>query len=279
VTPLETSIAGLQSGMVDPLGQVVRYPLPSGACGIAWTDRTLNPNLFGCSKVSEACRGCYAEAMAVRLARFGQAGYQGATVSGHWTGRVSVGPVETAVAKIAKLPKKGGYCFVTSMSDILHDDVSTDFILACFEAMRSRPDWIFQVLTKRAERWDEIEECLSLTGWPVNVWPGVTVESNKHVSRLDHLPMLAQTTFASIEPMLDLPLIQRRHAPSWAICGGESGEGWRPIDWPSVYELRDRCAELGTAFFMKQAAAFNPKKDLSDVPADLRIREMPRVVA
>ena len=52
--------------------------------------------------------------------------------------------------------------------------------------------------------------------------------------------------------------------------------GW-PV--PDVYELRDRCREVGAAFFLKQGHGFAPRKDLGDVPADLRVREMPEVVS
>lgn len=34
---------------------------------IEWTEQTYNP-IIGCSKVSEGCKNCYAERMAVRLA-------------------------------------------------------------------------------------------------------------------------------------------------------------------------------------------------------------------
>lgn len=262
---------------------MTRYPLPSGACGISWCDITLNPGLFGCAKVSPACAHCYAESMAVRLGRMGQGDYALAVRDGRWTGRVTVAPVADAIARVLAVPRRrdGGlrYVFCTSMSDILHEDVPLDWIVALIGAMATRPDVIWQLLTKRAERWDEVEECLALGGWPANVWPGVTVESNEYRWRLDSLPLSAPTTFASIEPMLGVVDIERHHAPSWVIVGGESGEGWRLISWPHVYELRDRCAELGTAFFLKQAAGMRPRKDLGDVPADLRVREMPRRAA
>ena len=82
------------------------FPMPTGKCGIAWTDSTLNPGLFGCGKVSPACQNCYAEMMAVRLARMGNADYAGATVDGAWTGRVRVGPAETAAKRILAVPKR-----------------------------------------------------------------------------------------------------------------------------------------------------------------------------
>lgn len=262
---------------------ILRYPLPTGRCGIAWTDITLNPGLFGCGKVSPACRDCYAEMMAARLAHMGHGDYALAVRDGRWTGRVAVGAIADAVARVLAVPRRrdGGlrYVFVTSMSDILHEDVPLDWIVALVEAMSTREDVIWQLLTKRAERWSDVEECLALCGWPPNVWPGVTVESDDYRWRLDHLPATATTTFASVEPLLGPLHIERRHMPSWVIVGGESGATARPMAWPHVYELRDRCAELGSAFFLKQASGARPRKDLGDCPADLRVREMPRRAA
>ncbi len=61
----------------------------------------------------------------------------------------------------------------------------------------------------------------------------------------------------------------------WIIFGGESGAGWRTFDgfWDAARQTRDQCAAAGTAFFMKQCAAFRPTDDM--IPADLMIRQWP----
>lgn len=46
-----------------------------GYSKIEWTDATWNP-VTGCSKVSEGCRHCYAEPLALRLRAMGQPNYQ-----------------------------------------------------------------------------------------------------------------------------------------------------------------------------------------------------------
>ena len=48
----------------------------------------------------------------------------------------------------------------------------------------------------------------------------------------------------------------------WVIVGGESGPGARPMhpDWPR--QLRDQCAEAGTALFFKQWGEFLPGTSL-----------------
>ena len=46
--------------------------------GIEWTDATWNP-IRGCSRISEGCRNCYAEAVAYRFSGLGQS-YEGLAV-------------------------------------------------------------------------------------------------------------------------------------------------------------------------------------------------------
>ncbi|WP_241503899.1 DUF5131 family protein [Ferruginivarius sediminum] len=61
------------------------------------------------------------------------------------------------------------------------------------------------------------------------------------------------------------PLIGRVHNPdlrhiSWAIVGGESGPGARPMDVAWVDELLSACRAHGTAFFFKQWGGTNKKR-------------------
>lgn len=87
----------------------------------------------------------------------------------------------------------------------------------------------------------------------------------------------------------------------WLIAGGESGPGARGCDLAWIRELREACREAGAAFFVKQlgsspytwehpphlsrpfrfAAEIRNSKggDISEWPADLRIREFPRTPA
>ena len=84
--------------------------------GIMWTDRTLNPGLAGCGKVSPACTHCYAEITAAGIVRKGRSPKsapgmratadfyaEGLTEDGRWTGRVSVHPERIGPA-FADLP-------------------------------------------------------------------------------------------------------------------------------------------------------------------------------
>ena len=214
---------------------------------IEWTESTWNP-LTGCTKVSPGCKHCYAERMAKRLKAMGQPNYQN-------------GFLLTLHEQVLELPlhwKQPQMIFVNSMSDLFHEDVPEDFIYKVFDVMR-RSSWhTFQVLTKRSVRLLELDSQIE---WPENVWMGVSVENNNYVFRIDHLRQThALTKFLSLEPLLgplpdlDLDGIQ------WAIVGGESGPGSRPMEAAWVIEIRDRCIASKTPFFFKQWGGVNKKR-------------------
>ena len=70
------------------------------------------------------------------------------------------------------------------MSDLFHKDVPEEFIRRVFDTM-VRADWHqFQILTKRADRLEELSPRLP---WPANVWQGVSVENADYAFRIDHL--------------------------------------------------------------------------------------------
>ncbi len=74
--------------------------------------------------------------------------------------------------------------FQNSMSDLFHGKVPLEYIQRVFQVM-NRADWRrYQVLTKRAERREELSAQLR---WAPHVWMGVSVESEKCLHRIDHL--------------------------------------------------------------------------------------------
>lgn len=135
-----------------------------------------------------------------------------------------------------------------------------------------------------------------LFDWPLpNVWLGVSIENRKWVGRADVLRQTpAAVRFISAEPLLG-PLVAdgERHGEwwdwaddyqgsdlgltgiDWLIVGGESGSGHRSFDLAWARALRDQCAEMRTAFFVKQLGGSRPGTALEDLPEDLRIREFP----
>ncbi len=214
---------------------------------IEWTESTWNP-LTGCTKISPGCKHCYAERMAWRLKAMGQANY--------------VNSFELTLHEDAlELPlrwKKPQTIFVNSMSDMFHCNVPSEFILKAFDVMRRAPWHRFQVLTKRAER---LEELSGLLPWPDNIWMGVSVESEEYLFRIVHLRRTsAAIKFLSLEPLLG-PLDNLcLDGIDWVIVGGESGPGARPMKSEWVQAVRNQCLGSGVPFFFKQWGGVWKKK-------------------
>lgn len=154
----------------------------SDKTGISWTDATWNP-IRGCSRVSEGCRNCYAEAMAGRCCDPGQP-YEGLvklvvkekvlrrdfadgrvelskreTRETRWTGEVRFVADHLSDPLRWRRPRK---IFVNSMSDLFHESLTNEQIAAVFGVMATAPRHTFQVLTKRARRMREWFEWVDL---------------------------------------------------------------------------------------------------------------------
>lgn len=206
---------------------------------IEWTEVTWNP-VTGCSKISPGCQHCYAERMAKRLQAMGQPNYRdGFAVRTH--------------AHMLEVPlrwSKPRMVFVNSMGDLFHEEVETEFIQAVFDVMRKASRHTFQVLSKRADR---LQEVAAKVAWPSNVWMGVTVEDDEHLTRVEKLRTVpAALRFLSVEPLLGpLPHLDLRDI-DWVIVGGESGPGARPMHEAWALGVRDACIEARTPFFFKQ---------------------------
>jgi protein gp37 len=148
--------------------------------------------------------------------------------------------------------------FVNSMSDLFHEDVPNEFIQRVFAIMRKAHWHTFQVLTKRSDRLLLLDTQID---WPDNVWMGVSVETKKYEFRIEDLRKTqARTKFLSLEPLLGpLPNLNLQKI-DWAIVGGESGPGARPMDPSWVADIREQCERGRVAFFFKQWGGFNKKK-------------------
>jgi len=206
---------------------------------IEWTEATWNP-VSGCSKVSAGCLNCYAERMAHRLNAMGNPNYRnGFDVTLH--PHLVDAPLKWRSARLV---------FVNSMSDLFHEEIPVEFIRRVFVTMQQAHWHTFQVLTKRSERLAELAAKLP---WPKNVWMGVSVENDEVIGRIDNLRSVgAAVRFLSLEPLLGpLPDLDLKGI-DWAIVGGESGPGARPMDEEWVLDIRDQCEASGVAFFFKQ---------------------------
>jgi protein gp37 len=218
----------------------------SDKSAIEWTDATWNP-VTGCSKVSPGCANCYAETLSLRF--------------GHskkpWTPANAAENVVLHPERL-RLPltwRQPRLVFVNSMSDLFHELVPWDYIDQVFDVMEEAERHTFQVLTKRPERMRALARPV-----PENVWLGTSIENDRWTVRADYLRETPEATrFLSLEPLLGpLPSLDLTYI-NWAIVGGESGVGHRPIDPDWVRDIRDRCVAAGTAFFFKQWGGRTPK--------------------
>ena len=206
---------------------------------IEWTDATWNP-ITGCTKVSPGCKHCYAERLAERLQTMGNPRY----VHGF---RLTLQRDQIELPLNWRRPRR---IFVNSMSDLFHESIPAEFVQSVFEVM-NRAHWHhFQVLTKRAER---LEELASDLQWGRNIWQGVSVENADYLWRVEHLRKVpASVRFLSIEPLLGpiqrLPL----KGIDWVIVGGESGPGHRLVMAQWIRDIRTQCEREGVPFFFKQ---------------------------
>jgi protein gp37 len=206
---------------------------------IEWTEMTWNP-VTGCVKVSQGCKHCYAERMAIRLKAMGSPRY-----------RHAFSP--TLHRDLIDLPrqwKKSRVIFVNSMSDLFQESIPEEFIRDVFETMNDCPQHTFQVLTKRSERLRELGGSLP---WSPNIWMGVSVENEKVMCRVsDLLQVPAHVRFLSCEPLIGpLPVLPLQGI-HWVIVGGESGAGARPMRREWVEGIHRQCALRKVPFFFKQ---------------------------
>lgn len=214
---------------------------------IEWTESTWNP-VTGCTKISDGCKHCYAERLAIRLQNMGNVKYaNGFNVTLHED------QLNTPL-----IWKKPSVIFVNSMSDLFHEDVPLPFIQKVFNVMEAAYWHQFQILTKRAERLMELAPELQ---WPENVWQGVTVEGPKYIDRIDCLRNVpAKVRFISFEPLLDeIPAVDLSGI-HWAIVGGESGPNARPMEQQWVMKIKQECETQGVPFYFKQWGGVNKHK-------------------
>jgi protein gp37 len=214
---------------------------------IEWTESTWNP-ITGCTKISAGCKNCYASILSKRLQAMGQKKYQN-------------GFAPTMHPDTLGDPfkwKNGKLVFVNSMSDSFHKEFPLTFIQQMFNVMNETPRHTYQVLTKRAER---LEELSTFLNWTDNIWMGVSVENEKTIDRIEHLRKTgAKVKFLSCEPLIGPLTNINLEGIDWVIVGGESGPNSRPMEKEWVEDIQQQCEKAGVAFFFKQWGGVNKKK-------------------
>jgi protein gp37 len=236
---------------------------------IEWTDHTFNP-WHGCTKVSPACDHCYAEAFSRRIG-FSEAGSK-FPIWGKDAERRFFGdehwnePLKWNRAAEREGVRKRVFC--GSMCDVMESYSGAGHLVK--ETIEESRHWLLRIiertpnldwllLTKRPQNFRRFLPDNWLRGsMPENIWGMTTVESADYLWRVQELQRVPfRVRGLSIEPLLGPIFLaqflwgisDRIH---WAIVGGESGHGARPMhpDW--ARKLRDQCKEAKVAFHFKQ---------------------------
>jgi protein gp37 len=145
--------------------------------------------------------------------------------------------------------------FVNSMSDLFHENVPEDYIVAVAKVMVAANWHTYQVLTKRSDRLRTLlNTSLHFAAIQTHIWWGVSVENRKYgLPRIENLQNTdAAMRFLSIEPLLEDLGKFDLDGIDWVIVGGESGPGARPMQKEWVVSVRDQCSRERVPFFFKQ---------------------------
>ena len=230
---------------------------------IEWTHHTFNP-WWGCTKVSAACKHCYAETWSKRMGQhvWGVKAKRRFFGEAHWS----------EPAKWNAEAERSGTrlrVFCASMADVFEDgrelDVWREKLWHLIEITRGL-DWL--LLTKRPE---VVGRLVPWGGeWPANLWLGTTVEDQECAeARLPYLAELpAFVRFVSAKPLLG-PIDIRPwlgSAVNWVITGGEGGPGARPSGPSWFRSLLVQCKAAGVPFYFQQWGDWAPASGLTGGP-------------
>lgn len=233
---------------------------------ISWTTHTWNP-WMGCTKVSPACDGCYAEALMDKRygkVQWGPHGERKRTGASTWHDPI----------RWQKQAEKDGtrpFVFCASLADIFDNQVDPQWRADAFEVMRKTPRLVYLLLTKRPQ--NIVKMAIAAGGLPANAALGTTVEDQiradinlpaLQVAKIDLQPLF---TFGSFEPLLGPIVIMPKFMPDWIITGGETDQGGhqsRPThpDW--FRSLRDQAHACGAVFHHKQNGEWLPEEEVPD---------------
>jgi len=222
---------------------------------IEWTTHTFNP-WWGCVKVSEACKHCYAEAWSKRVGEkvWGIGAPRRFFGDAHWKQ-----PLKWNKEAAASGTRPRVFC--ASMADVFEDrEDLVEHRARLFDLIEVTPNLDWLLLTKRPQNVGRLNRWQN--DWPDNVWLGTTIELQARAEEL--LPHLAEipakVRFISAEPLLG-PLDLRQWLGStidWVITGGESGPKARPASPDWFRQLHSQCMENQVAFHFKQWGDWAP---------------------
>jgi protein gp37 len=253
--------------------------------GIAWTDHTWSP-WWGCTKVSEGCRNCYADALDHRLGgdHWGPGRPRRTMTDHHWAQPLKW----NASAAAAGVRRK----VFPSMCDPFDEEAPVSEYVRFWRLIEATPSLDWLLLMKRVA---SVPPYRDLAKTHPNVWLGASVEdqaaANERIPAL--LGLSAAVRFLSVEPLLGpvdlrrwlhvIPVFQSSmsaidrslSAPTahcersyrvhtgepihseidWVIVGGESGPGARTCRLRWISDVVEQCRAGGVPCFVKQVGS------------------------
>ncbi|WP_082552384.1 DUF5131 family protein [Methylobacterium sp. Leaf456] len=247
---------------------------------IEWADRMWSP-WIGCTKVSPACDGCYAEhLMDTRMGRvqWGPHGERSRTSKSYWRQPLAWNREAQAAGRtISVFP---------SLCDPFDNRPDPGIRREWFDLMRDTPSLLWLLLSKRPQNAVEMAEAAG--GLPANAALGTTCEDQERANRnVPHLKRARRYLdprfiFLSVEPMLgpiclweadairwlpggtyddggqpgyDEPSPDHLECVDWVITGGETSQGAhaaRPTNPAWFRTIRDQCAKAEIPYLHKQ---------------------------
>jgi protein gp37 len=239
---------------------------------IEWTDHTFNP-WMGCTKVSQGCKFCYAEAlMDKRLGQvqWGPDGIRKRTSAKKWAEPLAWDRNAVTAGVRARV-------FCASVADVFENSNELNrWRVDLWRLIDNTPNLDWLLLTKRPHNIMAMVPPHWHDGFPPNVWMGTSVEDQAAADlRIPELLKVPSIIFLSCEPLLgpivfdpswlygcsdfetccgcDEPRVE------WAIIGGESGPNARPMhpDW--ARGIRDQCVAAGIPVLFKQWGEWAPR--------------------
>ncbi len=208
-------------------------------------DKIWNP-WHGCHMCSEGCQNCYVYFLDKRYGR------DTSQVLKNKSG-FSL-PIKKDRSGNWKLPK-GSFVRVCMTSDFFLEEAD-EWREEAWNIIRSRPDLMFSLLTKRAER---IKDCLPKDwndGWD-NVSFSVSCENQKRLEqRIPYLLDLpAKHRWVSLKPFIgeiDMADYLTTGKIETVLAGGENYRGSRPLHYEWVKKVYDACVENDVQFIFGQ---------------------------
>jgi protein gp37 len=247
---------------------------------IGWTHHTFNI-VWGCTKVSEACKSCYAEQWAKKTGRDVWGASPRMVLSeSYWKQPIKWDREAAAAGERRRV-------FCSSMADVFEDHPTVAEQRArLWPLIEATPNLDWLLLTKRPENMVKFAPPSWREVWPSNVWAGTTTETQQRAE--ERIPWLIEVPalirFISVEPMLTpvdagrLVMVAPRppNGPGvylnaftghvagpdeiherihWVIIGGESGPAVRAMDIGAAETLAVAAKSAGAAVFVKQDSA------------------------